>query len=63
MNSIKAISQLENLKQDRLSFIHNNKLDEVYLEDIKAISLAIKALKNVRIYKIILLSAECVVKN
>ena len=46
MNSIKAISQLENLKQDRLSFIHNNKLDEVYLEDIKAISLAIKALKK-----------------
>lgn len=46
MNSAKAISQLEDLKRDRLSFIHNNELDEVFLKDIKAISLAIKALKK-----------------
>lgn len=46
MNSVKAISQLENLKKDRLSFVHNNELDEVFLQDIKAISLAIKALKK-----------------
>lgn len=33
MNSIKAISQLENLKQDRLSFIHiceGRYLNDVY---------------------------------
>lgn len=46
MNSIKAISQLEDLKRDRLSFIHNDELDTVFLNDIKAISLAIKALKK-----------------
>lgn len=46
MNSVKAISQLEDLKKDRLSFVHNNELDEVFLQDIKAISLAIKALKK-----------------
>lgn len=46
MNNAKAITQLENLKSDRLSFIHNNNLDGVFLEDIKAISLAIKALKK-----------------
>ena len=46
MNSVKAISQLEDLKRDRLSFIHNNDLDEVFLNDIKAINLAIKALKK-----------------
>ncbi len=48
MNSAKAISQLEDLKRDRLSFIdgNDNELDEVFLEDIKAISLAIKALKK-----------------
>lgn len=46
MNSAKAIQQLEDLKSDRLSFIHNNELDEIYLQDIKAISLAIKALKK-----------------
>lgn len=46
MNSAKAISQLEDLKRDRLSFIHNNELDEIFLDDIKAISLAIKALKK-----------------
>lgn len=46
MNNLKAINQLEDLKRDRLSFIHNNDLDKVFLEDIKAISLAIKALKK-----------------
>jgi hypothetical protein len=46
MNNIKAIAQLENLKVDRLSFIHNNELDAVFLNDIKAINLAIKALKK-----------------
>lgn len=46
MNSVKAINQLEDLKRDRLSFIHNNELDEVFLEDIKAISLGIKALQK-----------------
>lgn len=46
MNSVKAISQLEDLKRDRLSFIHNNELDKIFLDDIKAISLAIKALKK-----------------
>lgn len=46
MNKAKAIAQLENLKSDRLSFIHNDNLDGVFLEDIKAISLAIKALKK-----------------
>ncbi len=46
MNSAKAILQLEDLKKDRLSFVHNNELDEVFLTDIKAISLAIKALKK-----------------
>lgn len=44
MNNIKAIQQLESLKRDRLSFVHNNELDEIFLNDIKAISLAIKAL-------------------
>lgn len=46
MNSIKAIAQLEDLKKDRLSFIQNDESDEIYLNDIKAISLAIKALKK-----------------
>lgn len=46
MNNIKAIAQLEDLKVDRLSFIHNNELDAVFLNDIKAINLAIKALKK-----------------
>lgn len=46
MNSAKAILQLEDLKRDRLSFVNNNELDEVFLMDIKAISLAIKALKK-----------------
>ena len=46
MNSIKAITQLEELKRDRLSFIQNDESDEIYLKDIKAISLAIKALKK-----------------
>lgn len=46
MNSINAINQLEDLKRDRLSFIHNDELDNVFLEDIKAISLAISALKK-----------------
>lgn len=46
MNNIKAITQLEELKKERLSFVQNNDLDKVYLEDIKAISLAIKALKK-----------------
>lgn len=46
MNSVKAILQLEDLKRDRLSFIQNNELDEIYLNDIKAINLAIKALKK-----------------
>lgn len=41
MNNIKAIAQLEDLKVDRLSFIHNNELDAVFLNDIKAINLAI----------------------
>lgn len=46
MNNIKAIAQLEDLKVDRLSFIHNNELDAIFLNDIKAINLAIKALKK-----------------
>lgn len=46
MNSVKAINQLEDLKKDRLSFVHNNELDSVFLDDIKAITLAIKALKK-----------------
>jgi len=46
MNSIQAIMQLEDLKRDRLSFINNNELDEIYLKDIKAINLAVKALKK-----------------
>ncbi|MCI9015934.1 MAG: hypothetical protein HFJ53_02040 [Clostridia bacterium] len=46
MNSVKARMQLESLKRDRLSFIHNNDLDEIYLNDIKAINLAIKALNK-----------------
>lgn len=46
MNNIKAIAQLEDLKVDRLSFIHNNELDAVFLNDIKAINLAIKAFKK-----------------
>lgn len=46
MNNVKAIVQLEALKSDRLSFIHNNELDTVFLDDIKAINLAIKALKK-----------------
>lgn len=46
MNSVKAIMQLEDLKRDRLSFVHNNELDTVFLNDIKAINLAIKALKK-----------------
>lgn len=46
MNSVKAIAQLEDLKQDRLSFINNNESDQIYLEDIKAINLGIKALKK-----------------
>lgn len=46
MNSVKAINQLEELKKDRLSFIHNDELDNEFLKDIKAISLAIKALKK-----------------
>lgn len=44
MNNIQAIQQLEDLKKNRLSYIQNNKLDKVFLEDIKAISLAIKVL-------------------
>lgn len=46
MNNIKAITQLEDLKRDRLSFIQNEDSDKIYLNDIKAISLAIKALKK-----------------
>lgn len=46
MNNLKAINQLEDLKRDRLSFIHNNELDGTFLEDIKAIGLAIQALKK-----------------
>lgn len=46
MNTIKAIEQLEDLKRDRLSFIQNDESDEIYLNDIKAISLAIIALKR-----------------
>ena len=46
MNNINAINQLEELKRDRLSFIQNDENDEIYLNDIKAISLAIKALKK-----------------
>lgn len=46
MNNIKAIVQLEELKRNRLSFVQNNELDKIYLDDIKAISLAIKALKK-----------------
>ena len=47
MNSIKAITQLEELRRDRLSFIQNSDSDEIYLNDIKAISLAVMALKSV----------------
>ena len=39
MNNVKAIAQLEDLKRDRLSFIHNDELDSVFLDDIKAINL------------------------
>lgn len=46
MNSIKAITQLEELRRDRLSFIQNSDSDEIYLNDIKAISLAVMALKK-----------------
>lgn len=46
MKSINAITQLEELKRDRLSFIQNDESDEIYLKDIKAISLAIKTLKK-----------------
>lgn len=46
MKSINAITQLEELKRDRLSFIQNDESDEIYLKDIKAISLEIKALKK-----------------
>lgn len=46
MKSINAITQLEELKRDRLSFIQNDESDEIYLKDIKTISLAIKALKK-----------------
>lgn len=46
MNNIKAIEQLEELKKDRLSFVQNNELDQVFLADIRAINLAIKALKK-----------------
>lgn len=46
MNNIEAIRQLEDLKRDRLSFIHNDELDEIFLKDIKAISIAIKALSK-----------------
>lgn len=46
MNNVKAIAQLEDLKRDRLSFVHNDELDNVFLNDIKAISLAINALKK-----------------
>lgn len=46
MNRLKAIEQLEDLKKDRLSFLHNNELDRVFLEDIKAITMAIEALKK-----------------
>lgn len=46
MNNVKAIAQLEDLKRDRLSFVHNDELDNVFLDDIKAISLAINALKK-----------------
>ncbi len=46
MKSINAITQLEELKRDRLSFIQNDESDEIYLKDIKAISLAINALKK-----------------
>lgn len=42
MNSIKAITQLEELKRDRLSFIQNDDSDEIYLNDIKAITLSIE---------------------
>ena len=46
MNSVKAINQLEDLKRDRLSFVHNTDLAEVFLDDLKAIRLAINALKK-----------------
>ena len=46
MNNIKAIEQLEELKKDRLSFVQNNELDQVFFADIRAINLAIKALKK-----------------
>ena len=46
MNRLKAIEQLEDLKRDRLSFLHNNELDVIFLKDIKAITLGIEALKK-----------------
>lgn len=46
MNRLKAIEQLENLKRDRLSFLHNDELDRVFLEDIKAITMGIEALRK-----------------
>ena len=48
MNSIKAITQLEELKRDRLSFIQNDESDEIYLKDIKAISLALKKCPDIQ---------------
>ena len=51
MNSIKAITQLEELKRDRLSFIQNDESDEIYLKDIKAISLAIKCGKELKTWR------------
>ena len=61
MNSIKAITQLEELRRDRLSFIQNSDSDEIYLNDIKAISLAVMALKKCPDIKHLI--AECVEKN
>lgn len=46
MNTIKAIKQLENIQRDRLKYVYNETLNETYLNDIKAISLAIVALKR-----------------
>ncbi len=46
MNRLRAIEQLEDLKRDRLSFLHNNEIDKVFLEDIKAITMGIEALKK-----------------
>ena len=43
MNSLKAIIRLEALRKERETVIHNN---DLFLEDIKAINLAIKALKK-----------------